>query len=273
MDWAFGKKTRIRRKFMADGRGKIFGVVLILALFLVATTGMVWAEELKIGAGAAPSENIFKKIKDPMGKEISLKLILIDSGPYDALVALDKGEVDAAAGGLSFGDWLKMMAKKGYNIPDKNAYKYRVIGKDIIKVIANKDVKVQQLSKEQLQGIFTGKITNWKDAGGPDLPIVVVFGAKIPGTQAVFQKLAMNGEAYAKNMKEATNAPDVKEKVKATPGAVGLAPATLVDDTVSVPKIPEVGRPITLITKGEPSATVIKMLEYIRGPGKKHLGK
>lgn len=258
---------------MRDGRGKIFGVGMILALFLVATTGMVCAEELKVGAGAAPAENIFKKIKDPMEKEIGLKLILIDSGPYEALVALDKGEVDAASGGLAFGDWLNMMAKKSYAIPDKNAYKYRVIGKDIIKVIAQKDVKVAELSKEQLQGIFTGKIANWKEVGGADLPIVVVYGAQIPGTQAVFQKQAMSGEAYTKNIKEATNAPDVKEKVKANPGAVGLAPVTLVDDSVSAPKIPEVGRPITLITKGEPSATVIKMLDYLRGPGKKHLGQ
>lgn len=258
---------------MRDGRGKIFGVGMILALFLVATTGMVCAEELKVGAGAAPAENIFKKIKDPMEKEIGLKLILIDSGPYEALVALDKGEVDAASGGLAFGDWLNMMAKKNYAIPDKNAYKYRVIGKDIIKVIAHKDVKVAELSKEQLQGIFTGKIANWKEVGGADLPIVVVYGAQIPGTQAVFQKQAMSGEAYTKNIKEATNAPDVKEKVKTTPGAVALAPVTLVDDSVSAPKIPEVGRPITLITKGEPSATVIKMLDYLRGPGKKHLGQ
>jgi len=101
----------------------------------------------------------------------------------------------------------------------------------------------------------------------------VVYGAQIPGTNAVFQKQAMNGEAYTKNIKEATNAPDVKEKVKATPGAVGLAPVTLVDDSVAAPKIPEVGRPITLITKGEPSPTVIKMLDYLRGPGKKHLGQ
>lgn len=65
---------------MRDGRGKIFGVGTILALFLVAATGMVCAEELKVGAGTAPAENIFKKIKDPMEKEIGLKLILIDSG-------------------------------------------------------------------------------------------------------------------------------------------------------------------------------------------------
>ncbi len=258
---------------MVEGRGKISGVAVVLALCLVAAAGMVCAEEVKVGAGAAPAEDIFKKIKDPMEKEIGLKLVLIDSGPDAALMALDKGEVDAATAGLTFGDWLELMAKKGYAIPDKNVYKYRVIGKDIIRVIAHKDINVQQLSKEQLQGVFTGKITNWKEVGGPDLPIVVVFGSQIAGTHAAFQKQAMSGAAYAKNVKEAANAPDVKEKVKATPGAVGLAPATLVDAGVCAPKIPEVGRAITLVTRSEPSATVIKMLDYIRGPGKKYLGQ
>ncbi len=230
-----------------------------------------WAEEVKVGAGAAPSENVFKKIKEPMEKDIGLKLALIDSGPYEALIALDKGEVEAASGGVPFGEWMTMMETKGYQIPDKNAYKYRVIGKDIIKVIVHKGVGVKELSKDQLKGLFTGKIANWKEVGGPDQAVAVVWGTKIPGTHAVFQKQTMDGEPYTKNVQEATNAPDVKEKVKATPGAVGLAPVTLVDDSVLVPKIPEVGRPITLITRGEPSPVIVKMLEYLQGPGKKYL--
>jgi phosphate transport system substrate-binding protein len=164
-----------------------------------------------------------------------------------------------------------MMEKKGYQIPDKNLYKYRIIGKDIIKVITHKDLGVKELSKDQLKGIFTGKITNWKEVGGPDQAVVVVYGTQIPGTQSVFQTQVMDGEPYLKNQVEAANAPDVKEKVKATPGAVGLAPVTLVDDAVNVPKIPEVGRPITLITRGEPSPLVTKMLDYLKGPGKKYL--
>ncbi len=253
--------------------GKFLVCVLMVAVLLGFKAAVVWSAEVKVGAGAAPSENVLKKIKEPMEKETDLKLTLIDNGPYEALVDLDQGKVDAAAGGLTFGDWLAMMEKKGYQIPDKNAYKYRVIGKDIIKVIANKGVTVQELSKDQMKGIFTGKIANWKEVGGPDQAIVVIWGKKIPGTHSVFQKQAMDGEAYTKNVQEAEAAESVKEKVKAVAGAVGLAPVTLVDDTVSVPKIPEVGRPITLITKGEPNPQVVKMLDYIRGPGQQYLGK
>jgi phosphate transport system substrate-binding protein len=234
-------------------------------------TAPVFADAVKIGAGAAPTENVFKKIQEPMEKALGLKLDLVDNGPYEALVDLDKGKLDAASGGLAFPDWMKMMEEKGYQFPDKSAYKYRVIGKDVVKVIVNKDVPVAKLSKDQLKGIFTGKVANWKEVGGPDKPIVVVFGTKIPGTHAVFAKQMMDGENYAAKNLEATNAPDVKEKVKATPGAVGLSPLTLVDASTGAPETPEVGRPITLITKGEPSPVVVKMLDYIRGEGKKYL--
>ena len=50
------------------------------------------------------------------------------------------------------------------------------------------------LSKEQLKDIFTGKKTNWKDVGGKDMPIAVVYGNKIPGTNNVFMKQVMGGE-------------------------------------------------------------------------------
>jgi len=262
--------TEVRMRFNYQ---KLLGMALLIATLLSFQVVAAWSAEVKVGAGAAPTENIFKKIQGPMEKETDLKLVLIANGPYEALVDLDQGKVDAAAGGLTFGDWLAMMEKKGYQIPDKNAYKYRVIGKDVIQVIAHKGVTVTELSKDQLKDIFTGKIANWKEVSGPDQAIVVIWGTKIPGTHSVFQKQAMGGEAYTKKTQEAGDAVDVKEKVKATPGALGLAPANLVDGTVAAPKIPEVGRPITLITKGEPNPQVVKVLEYIRGPGKKYLAK
>ncbi len=246
----------------------IAGILLFLSWPLIC-----FSEEVRVGAGAAPSENIFRKIAGPMEKAIGLKLTLIDSGPSEALKDLDKGSVDAASGGVTFEDWMAMMDKEGYKIPDRNAYKYRVIGKDIIKVIVHKDVAVKNLSEEQLLAIFTGKITNWKEVGGSDLPCVVVWGSKIPGTNTVFQKQIMRGAPYTKKVLEATTIIDVKEKVSKTTGAVGLSSAGNIDSSISVPQTPETGRPITLITKGAPSPVVLKMLSFIQGEGQKYVVK
>lgn len=235
--------------------------------------GTALAEEIKVGAGAAPTENVFNKIKEPLEKATGVALTIISNGPEQALKDLDAGLVDAAAGGITFPDWMDMMTKANYPVPDKSIYKNRVIGKDIVKVLTNKDVTVKNLSKEQLTSIFTGKAKNWSEVGGPNLPIVVVTGTKIPGTLKVFQKQILEGAEYTKDAVESTDAAEMKNKVVATSGAVCLGPMAKVDATINAPEIPEVGRPITIITKGEPAGGVKKMLDYIRGEGQQFIVK
>lgn len=249
------------------------GSVLTAVIVLVTLSSVALAEEIKVGAGAAPTENIFNKIKEPLEKATGIKLTVISNGPEIALKDLDKGLVDAAAGGVTFADWMGMMDKGGYKIPDKNVYKYRVIGKDNVKVLVNKENPVKKLSKEQLKDIFTGKKVNWKDVGGKDMPIVVVWGNKIPGTNTVFMTQIMGGEPFTKKVQESTTAAEIKKQVAALPGAVGIGPASIIDSSIGAPETPEVGRPITFITKGAPSPSVLKMLDFIRGEGQKYVAK
>ncbi len=248
---------------------KLIAVLMILG----GVMGTALAEEVKVGAGAAATENIFNKIKEPMEKATSIQLTVISGGPVQALKDLDSGIVEAAAGGLTFPDWMALMEKEGNAIPDKSIYKNRVIGKDVVKVLTNKDVTVTALSMEQLTAIFTGKAKNWSEVGGPSKPIVVIVGSKIPGTNAVFQKQAMNGEPYTKEAIEGTTIDDLKSRVAATSGAVSLGAMSQIDATINAPAIPEFGRPITLITKGAPSAGLQKMLDFISGPGQNLIAK
>jgi len=266
-------KKDIRRKLKMKKRNILTGSVVAAMVILFMLTSLSLAEEIKVGAGAAPTENVFNKIKDPFEKATGIKIVLISNGPDVALKDLDKGLVDAASAGLTFPEWMEMMDKQGYKIPDKNVYKYRVIGKDNIKVIVNKANSVKKLSKEQLKGIFSGKTANWKDVDGKDMPVVVVWGTKIPGTNSVFMKQVMGGEPFTKKVHESTTAAEIKKVVAATAGAIGLNPALGVDPTVSSVETPEVGRPITLITKGAPSPNVTKMLDFIRGEGQKYLAQ
>lgn len=109
--------------------------------------------------------------------------------------------------------------------------------------IVNKDVTeagVKDLSTDQLIGIFTGQITNWKDVGGPDEDIVLVTRPSSSGTRATFEKYALNGNAEAENKSMETDDSGVLLKnVSDTKGAIGyVALSYLVDnkdvDTVSI---------------------------------------
>lgn len=109
--------------------------------------------------------------------------------------------------------------------------------------IVNKDVTeagVKDLSTDQLIGIFTGQITNWKDVGGPDEDIVLVTRPSSSGTRATFEKYALNGNAEAENKSMETDDSGVLLKnVSDTKDAIGyVALSYLVDnkdvDAVSI---------------------------------------
>ncbi|MBJ6801600.1 substrate-binding domain-containing protein [Geomonas propionica] len=243
----------------------------IVVSMLAGLSAQAGAEELKIGAGGAPTENILKPVRAAFEQASGLKLYIVASGPKNAFVDLEKGDVDAAAAGLTYQDWLALMKKEGAEVGQPGAFTPVVIGKDKIKVLVHKENKVNQLSAEQLKGIFSGEIASWKEVGGEDAPILVVVGKLTPGTNSMFFKKFMGDKPVAKDVIDATTAEDVRLNVASNPSAIGFGPLSLVDESVKAVQTPELARDITLVTKGKPSAKVQKLLDFISGDGKKYI--
>lgn len=245
----------------------MFRMLVFCLILVTVVSGSALAEELKIGAGAAPTENVLKPVESAFEKATGLDLSILASGPKQAFIDLERGAVDAAAAGLSFDDWVALLKKEGVAVSDPAAYRQVVIGKDRIVVIVHKDNPVTKLGKEQLTGIFTGRITNWKEVGGKDAPVLVVWGGLTQGTNSMFVKNIMDGAKPSSDVIVATTAEDIRQNVAANPEAVGFGPQAILNGTVRSPETPEVARPITLITKGAPSGKVQKLIEFIRGDG------
>ncbi len=237
--------------------------VMSSLMLLVLAAAPACADVLKVGAGAAPTENVLKPNKAAFEKATGIDLSITASGPKQAFIDLDRGTVDAAAAGLSFDDWMALLKKEGVSVADPAAYRSVVIGKDKVIVLVHKDNQVSTLSKEQLTGIFTGKIVNWKDVGGKDMPILVVWGGLTQGTNSMFVKHIMENAKPTSEVIQATTAEDIRHNVASNPEAIGIGPQAIVNATVRAPQTPEVARPITLITKGAPSANVQKLIDFV----------
>lgn len=90
--------------------------------------------------------------------------------------------------------------------------------------VINKDIagKVKSLTKAQLKDIFTAKVTNWKEVGGPDEPIVLITRPATSGTRALFQEFALGGAKEASNKSlETDDSGTLLQSVKDNKGAIG----------------------------------------------------
>ena len=93
-------------------------------------------------------------------------------------------------------------------------------------LLVNSGVGVSALTKKQIQDIFSGKITNWKDVGGKDQNIVVINRPRSSGTRAVFIQTFMGGSPISQDglVEDATGT--AVSAVISTPGAISYATFT-----------------------------------------------
>lgn len=126
-----------------------------------------------------------------------------------------------------------------------------IVAIDGIAVVVDPANQVEDLTKQQLTDIYSGKITNWSQAGGSDSPIVVVGREAGSGTRGAFEEiLKLEEQCRYSNELDSTGA--VMAKVASTPGAVGYVSLDVLDDTVKALKLDGV----------EPTAETIKAGDY-----------
>ena len=71
-----------------------------------------------------------------------------------------------------------------------------IIAYDALAVVVHPSNPVRQLTREQLEGIFRGKITNWKEVGGEDRKIVVYSRETSSGTYEIFKESVLKNKNY-----------------------------------------------------------------------------
>ena len=105
----------------------------------------------------------------------------------------------------------------------------------VVSAVVNKDLGVTNLTSAQLSDIFTGRITNWKEVGGPDLAVMLVTRPSSSGTRSLFKKWAMNGtEEAGSSALETDDSGTLMQTITDNKGAVGyVALSYLVNNTAA----------------------------------------
>lgn len=116
-----------------------------------------------------------------------------------------------------------------------------IIAKDGVAVVVNPDCSAADLTIEQIQKIYTGEISNWKEVGGDDAAIVVVTREEGSGTRGAFTEITkvLAKDASGKEMDQTTtnaivqpSTGAVKQTVATMPNSIGYISLGALDDTV-----------------------------------------
>jgi phosphate transport system substrate-binding protein len=209
---------------------------ILSTIAIIALTATMVAQAQKVVCKIKGSDTCLplsqKEAESFMKKHPGSAITVTGGGSGVGFSALMSGTTDIAQASRS----MKMDEKLKLKEAGK-AYKETIIAYDALAVIVNKGNAVSQLTREQLEAIFTGKITNWKQVGGADMKIIVYSRESSSGTFEFFKEHVMNKKNYSPSalLMPATGA--IVQSVSQTAGAIGYVGLAYVEKSVKTLKV------------------------------------
>lgn len=208
---------------------KIIGVILAAALTAGAMSGC-GAKKEATGTvttdGSTSMEKVMGYLSESYMEENSgIKVTYNPTGSGSGIQAVEEGRCDI---GLSSRNLKDDEKAKGLT--------ETVVAIDGIAIIVNPQNTVEDLTVEQIGKIYMGEISNWKDVGGPDAPVVIIGREAASGTRDGFESIT-NTKDKCQYSRELTSTGDVIQTVSSNPNAIGYASLAAVKDTVKTLKV------------------------------------
>ena len=149
---------------------------------------------------------------------------------------------------------------------DGSKLKMHELRKDEIVFVVHAKNPVGKLTHQQISDIHTGKVTNWKQLGGKDMPITVYSDAMTGGTRAMIRKVVMKDAEYAPSVKSLTSVSRIADLVPGDESGIGGLGRGFVksDARLKVVDTGKIERPLALVTMGEPQPKVKQVIDALR---------
>ena len=253
--------------------------ILLVTLFLLQI-GVCMANELEVFKGEKGTLRISGGTAHiPVMKEAAKRIMTFN--PDIQIIIAGGG---SGAGIKQVGEGLVDIGNSGRKATETEINKYGLImhkwAIDGVAPVVNPKNRVQALSSQQLQDIFAGKITNWKELGGNDRPINVYTRDAASGTRSVFWKKALKKGTVTSKANVVVSNGAMKTAVHNDPYSIGYVSVGFIDENVAAVSLDSikptlesvkqgdynVARGLYSNTKGEAKGLTKKFINYLLGP-------
>jgi len=222
---------------------KLFTVALLTFTAWAGTVGAAQTLHIDGSTTVGPIGDAFAEAFKGMYPDLGITVKKTGSG--DGAAALIDGRCDIAMTSrfLKDEEFKKAVEKNVFPVA-------HVIAMDGVCVIVHPSNPVSKLTLAQLKDIYTGKVANWKQLSGADMPIVPISRDTSSGTYETFSHIVMGKDKMAGNVEYVNANPQAHTRVKTTAGAIGYVGLGFLDDSVKAAAVENVEPSRATIAKG-----------------------
>ena len=250
---------------------KLLSILIIASTFIYANDLTSFKDlkgSLNIAGGTAHIKCEKEAIKNIMRFNKNINITIAGGGSGLGIKQVSSQLIDLANSGRKPS---VSEIKKG----DLKLFRFAIDG---IAIIVNKENKLNNLSTKDLQDMFSGKITNFKDLGLDDAKINLYTRDESSATRKVFWKKALNKSSISPKARVVSSNATMKTIVSNDKNAIGIVSLGLVDSSVKVislnnifPSVDtinnssyKVARGLYLLSSGKPSSLASAYISYLR---------
>ncbi len=234
--------------------------------------GISYAGDLRIDGSTTVLPIAQKGAEVYMKKNPSVKIFVSGSGSGTGIKALLDGTTDIADSSREAkGKEIEAGKSKGVVLtPHK-------IALDGIVPVVHPSMKISNITTEQLRNIYNGKITNWKELGGPNRPISTVSRDTSSGTYEVWEEKILKGDRVRPEALLVASNGQAVQTVAKNKFAIGYIGIGYIDKSVkglivngktaSAKTVRDgswpIARPLFMYTNGRPAGVIAKFIDFM----------
>jgi phosphate transport system substrate-binding protein len=200
------RRQFLRNVGIAAGVGAATLTGLISYPYIIARA----RKELMISGSIAVSRFVALLAAPFIEKHPHVKIAIEGGGSVAGLVALENGGIDLA------------MMSRDLNFEEFNLDLHSsLVGIEGVAIVVHPSMDISNVSIDQLNGIFEGAITNWKQLGGPNTKINICSRNEGSTTRAFAEDVILKGAKFARDVKVFDSANEMSDAIANDPYGIG----------------------------------------------------
>ena len=212
------------------------------------------APMMEVHGSTTVARNVLIPNKDELDKIVDRKIHVIANGSSKGIVALINGKADVAMISAPFDDVRASVERKSPGLIGNVQLVQHRIGSIKTRFIVHPSNPVRSVSADQLRDVLVGKITNWRELGGPDMPITVFTTKPGKGLRSLVEEKFLGGQSIVATAQELAALSQVVQVVSQAKHGIGFVNVPRLDDSVAELPGSFVEQPLILVTKGPANA-------------------